>query len=216
MTYTAWSVILGEVPTDAKWNQLGDNDASFRDGTGIDDDTILARHLDFADGMMWEEVSRATLTSPNQFLTCNIATADSKRHLRVLGNVSMSGAGSFQNFFYFNGNVGSNSYARNFRDNYGAQNLQLSSSGFGAGGIPNNAGARTFVMDIVNIATESKTVLCEIAFFQFNEQAAAYAAHENKQIVKWTNTTDLITRIQCYSGAPSFDAGSEMIVLARD
>lgn len=46
MSYVAWSVVFGEQPTAAKWNILGDNDASFHDGTGIDDDAILARHID--------------------------------------------------------------------------------------------------------------------------------------------------------------------------
>lgn len=45
MAYTAWSVVFGEQPTAAKWNQLGANDAGFKDGTNIDDDAILARHL---------------------------------------------------------------------------------------------------------------------------------------------------------------------------
>lgn len=29
MTYTAWSVVFGEQPSAAKWNQLGENDAHF-------------------------------------------------------------------------------------------------------------------------------------------------------------------------------------------
>lgn len=36
MAYTAWSVVYGEQPTAAKWNQLGANDAGFKDGTNID------------------------------------------------------------------------------------------------------------------------------------------------------------------------------------
>lgn len=43
--YTAWSVVAFEVPTAAKWNILGANDASFNDGTGIDDGVILTRHI---------------------------------------------------------------------------------------------------------------------------------------------------------------------------
>lgn len=35
MAYTAWSVVYGEQPTAAKWNQLGANDAGFRDGTNF-------------------------------------------------------------------------------------------------------------------------------------------------------------------------------------
>lgn len=45
MSYAAWSVVFGEQPTASKWNILGTNDASFHDGTGIDDDAILTRHL---------------------------------------------------------------------------------------------------------------------------------------------------------------------------
>lgn len=35
MAYTSWSVVYGEVPSAAKWNILGANDASFNDGTGL-------------------------------------------------------------------------------------------------------------------------------------------------------------------------------------
>lgn len=45
MAYTAWSVVFGEQPTAAKWNQLGQNDAGFKDGTNIDDNAIIARHI---------------------------------------------------------------------------------------------------------------------------------------------------------------------------
>lgn len=45
MSYVAWSVVFGEQPTAAKWNILGTNDESFHDGTGIDDDVILERHI---------------------------------------------------------------------------------------------------------------------------------------------------------------------------
>jgi len=45
MAYTAWSVVYGEQPTAAKWNQLGANDAVFKDGTNIDNNAIITRHL---------------------------------------------------------------------------------------------------------------------------------------------------------------------------
>lgn len=47
MAYTAWSVVFGEQPTAAKWNQLGSNDAGFKDGTNMDDDFLIGRHLSF-------------------------------------------------------------------------------------------------------------------------------------------------------------------------
>ena len=45
MAYTACSVVYGEQPTAAKWNQLGANDAGFRDGTNIDTGVIGTSHL---------------------------------------------------------------------------------------------------------------------------------------------------------------------------
>ena len=45
MAYTAWSVVYGEQPTAAKWNQLGTNDAGFKDGTNIDNWCQSNRHM---------------------------------------------------------------------------------------------------------------------------------------------------------------------------
>jgi len=45
MAYNAWSVVFGEQPTAAKWNQLGTNDAGFKDGTNIDDGAITAAKI---------------------------------------------------------------------------------------------------------------------------------------------------------------------------
>lgn len=45
MAYSADTFVADEVPTTAKWNKLWSNDASFNDGTGIDDDVILERHI---------------------------------------------------------------------------------------------------------------------------------------------------------------------------
>lgn len=45
MAYQAWSVVFGEQPSASKWNILGTNDAGFHDGSNIDDDAILTRHI---------------------------------------------------------------------------------------------------------------------------------------------------------------------------
>lgn len=59
MAYTAWSVVFGEQPTAAKWNQLGANDAGFKDGTNIDNNAIINRHI--AEGVVASEKLHATL-----------------------------------------------------------------------------------------------------------------------------------------------------------
>lgn len=45
MGYVATSFVFGEQPSAAKWNQLGSNDSSFNDGTGIGNGVIKASHL---------------------------------------------------------------------------------------------------------------------------------------------------------------------------
>lgn len=45
MAYVAKTFVAGEQPSAAEWNKLTANDASFHDGTGIDDSVILTRHI---------------------------------------------------------------------------------------------------------------------------------------------------------------------------
>lgn len=53
MVYVPWSVTAGEVPTAAKWNILGTNDASFNDGTGFADGIVKPQHLIAGAGSTW-------------------------------------------------------------------------------------------------------------------------------------------------------------------
>lgn len=83
MAYTAWSVVFGEQPTAAKWNQLGTNDAGFKDGTNIDNSAIIARHLaantipstafDFSTFLNNYSTGTATPTAAGSY---TVATAD--------------------------------------------------------------------------------------------------------------------------------------------
>lgn len=70
MAYTAWSVVFGEQPTAAKWNQLGANDAGFKDGTNIDAGAIITAKL--ADN----GVTAAKIATGAVLLGYNIASAD--------------------------------------------------------------------------------------------------------------------------------------------
>lgn len=72
MAYTAWSVVFGEQPTAAKWNQLGENDAGFKTGDNIDDNAILARHI--LDGVVTSpKLAEAFVRSRYQSNTTNSA-----------------------------------------------------------------------------------------------------------------------------------------------
>lgn len=211
MSYTAWSVVDGETSTAAKLNQLGDNDAGFVDGTNFVDDIINARQL--ANTVMWEELGRDTLLSPKRYLNVSFSP---KRFLKVLCALSMTSTGTWQNVFSFNGNAGANSYAYRYGDDNSSETVDANSTGFGVGGAGNNAGQRFCLMDILNERYSEKTLVLDTTYPLAGESGAAYPIHHNKQVAKWTDANDQINRIRCYAGLPSFDAGSEMIVLGHD
>lgn len=94
MAYTAWSVVYGEQPTAAKWNQLGQNDAGFKDGTNIDDDAILNRHLSAAivgvaelatDTFVWEKLADVTLGSTATSISSGTIAARSFLKIMLIG-----------------------------------------------------------------------------------------------------------------------------------
>jgi len=43
--HTGQSFVFGEQPSATKWNYLWDNDYALADGSGIEDDAIIARHI---------------------------------------------------------------------------------------------------------------------------------------------------------------------------
>ncbi len=71
MAYTAWSVVFGEQPTAAKWNQLGANDAGFKDGTNIDAGAIITAKI--ADANVTS--SKLSLDWTENILAANFGTS---------------------------------------------------------------------------------------------------------------------------------------------
>lgn len=66
------SFSAGEQPSAAKWNKLPANDASFHDGTGIDNKVIVSRHLEDLLRRGWFNIHTATGTVE----TCTYVSAD--------------------------------------------------------------------------------------------------------------------------------------------
>lgn len=90
MAYTAWSVVFGEQPTAAKWNQLGTNDAGFKDGTNIDDDAIIARHIadDIITADMINQAEFGNISRFYGYRTSNQTTTSSTNQLLVANSPS--------------------------------------------------------------------------------------------------------------------------------
>lgn len=82
MAYTAWSVVFGEQPTAAKWNQLGANDAGFKDMTNVDDNSLALRHI-----------PNALITAVKLATHLKIGSISGASVLNSTGNKSISGVG---------------------------------------------------------------------------------------------------------------------------
>lgn len=112
MAYTAWSVVFGEQPTAAKWNQLGQNDAGFKDGTNIDNLAILNRHI-AADNLYSSKIYNPYKFSVYRAAAHNSAGSYTKvDHDTTLydtgGNISGSDkfTAPVAGFYYFNAQAG--------------------------------------------------------------------------------------------------------------
>lgn len=76
MPYTLWSVIFGEQPTAAKWNQLGENDAGFKSGANIDAAAITSEHLNLTIASRAYAASAQNLTSGGNKIQLNTENYD--------------------------------------------------------------------------------------------------------------------------------------------
>ena len=84
MAYTAWSVVFGEQPTAAKWNQLGANDAGFRDGTNIDTGVIGALHL-AAQSVTESKLSTSAINLGYAQITADLSSISSATFVDLTG-----------------------------------------------------------------------------------------------------------------------------------
>lgn len=219
MAYASFSVVFGEQPSAAKWNILGTNDASFNDGTGIADDKIHSRHIDWAatggvsgdsGGIWWEELGRDTLSGAGD--TLSVASLPARKYLMLLIYVADTG-GTISGRFKFNNDGGSN-YSTRYSSNGAADTTETSNST----GIPFKttlAEPSTGTFHVINVAGQEKLVSGEST----SRGTAGAAAAPNKLDCsgKWSNTSDLISRVDAVnSGAGDYAIGSELVVLGHN
>lgn len=216
MAYTAWSVVYGEQPTAAKWNQLGQNDAGFRDGTNIDDDTILERHIadgevTFAktDGIWWEELGRTTLGSGSD--TISVASFTARKYLRILLHTFGSNT---RGALRFNNDSGNN-YAYRVSDSGGADSTGTSFNYFVVGDAGSNSTSAFSTVDLINVASIEKIGVGQTV--AKTAAGAGTAPISRKTFATWGNTASQITRVDAINTSTGdFSAGSELVVLGHD
>lgn len=216
MAYNAWSVVFGEQPTAAKWNQLGTNDAGFRDGTNIQDDAIDSRHItdgaiDFVhlgtDIAGFQLLADVTLGAGSDTLSSGTFTA--RKFLKFFAEMIPSGSvttqlrlnndsGNNYGFRYtIDNGVGSGSDATNNVGNFsgsGTQNHVVT------GEIFNNATGRP-KMGRATVLDNNGATRPNYVEFYFG----------------WNNTSAQITRIDFINtNTGDIATGSRIVVMGRD
>lgn len=99
LPHPGWSVVAFEVPTAAKWNQLGENDDALADGSGLNTGAVERANIDFTtfDKTLSSQGGSETTTSTsytNMSLAAVTGTyATTKVKITVGGNLYNSGAG---------------------------------------------------------------------------------------------------------------------------
>lgn len=160
----------------------------------------------------YQEIGRNRLTGSASVL--GVSGLAPKRFLRIIA-LGIATGGVLDTNFTFNNDTGSN-YANRHSVNFGASVDNTSSSSFAIESGQTDSGQMgALIMDIMNVAGQEKAV-----YFWSNSQDAAGAANLTTllwSIGKWTNTSVPISSVQWNeSGAGSFAAGSELIVLGKD
>lgn len=220
MAYASWSVVFGEQPSAAKWNILGTNDASFNDGTGIADDAIKSRHIDWADtgsgdegGIWWEEIGRTTLSVAGD--TISVQNLPVRKYLKILVYALATG-GFLDTQLRLNNDSGTNYAGRlnvngTFSSEVSQTEIALESGSTDSGQI----GYTT--AEIVNVAAQEKSfhLIC------ISQDAAGGAATTTfiERYGKWANKTNAITRVDVMDTGAStgdFAIGSEVVVLGHN
>lgn len=220
MAYTAWSVVFGEQPTAAKWNQLGTNDAGFKDGTNIDSSAITTAKLADAgvtaikmgsDTFVWEKL--ADVTAGGTVTSISSGTITARKFLMIIAVITPTG-GTLNVGFRFNNDSGAN-YAERGSVNGAAD---------AAAGSLNQVNSKTAVDALRQFTTmrfqnESSSAKLGIGESVMEGTSGAANAPERKLgVYKWHNTSAQITRVDAVDtgGTGDIASGSRLIVLGHD
>lgn len=216
--HTAQTFTYGETPSATKWNYLWENDYALADGTGIEDDAIIARHITDAvitpakltsAARWWEEIGRTTLGVAGDTISVTPITA--KKYIKIL--ISVVGSGAINLDMKFNNDT-SNNYAYRRSINGGAEDNQTSQ---GAIQLQDSTSALPMFseVEVLNISAQEKMIIGHT--IRQNTAGAGNAPARVEVVGKWVNTSAQITRIDIVNAlAGDFAIGSEVVVLGHD
>lgn len=183
------------------------------DGTLIEDDAVLARHIDWAStgadgGIWWEELGRTTLGSAGD--TISVASFAARKYLRLI--YSCIPSGQINTRVKFN-NDGSALYAFTQSLNFAAGVSALSQTIYSPS-ISANTVHKYGEINILNLSTDFK-IMNGFEIDRYGTDAST-SINQATTYGKYASNTQ-VTRIDVTNvGTGDFAIGSEVIVLGHD
>lgn len=187
------------------------------DMTGVDDDAVLARHINWAGtgangGIWWEELGRTTLGSAGDTIAVSAFTA--RKYIRVIYSALQSGQIQTELRLGTGGSIDSgNNYAYRYSGNGAADST---STGQSVIRLTTAESSDQFgQVYIINISAKEKLVFGQSV--SFGSAGAASSPTKWEITGKWVNTSaqaNILSIIN--SGTGDFATGSEVIVLGHD
>lgn len=208
-----WSVVAFEVPTAAKWSDLGENDDALAAGTGLNDDAVTATKIDWAStgadgGIWWEELGRTTLSGTAD--TISVSSFPARRYIKIIVKVITSGTANMK--MTFNGDNGNN-YDYAISNDFGAVSSAVSQSNINLLSAA-SANTKTGWYEFDNISDQFKLVTGQL----IQTGGVLGNAPTGRQILgKWANNSAQVTTITIANDSTGdYAAGTQLILLGHN
>ena len=192
-------------------------DARISTGATPSDSSVTATKIDWAStgsnaGIWWEELGRTTLSSAGDTIT--ISSIPARKYLRIMFTVSPTG-GTISFGIRYNNDSGNN-YAQRNSINGAADTTAFSQNTMGAGIGPVTPSNTIGILDGINIGSLEKVF--SFSLYRGGGASAGNAPDRSEGVVKWSDTSNQITRVDLIntSGTGDFAAGSEVVVLGHN
>lgn len=199
----------------ASLNDIVENVEALADGSGLDDDAIVASKIDWAStgaggGIWWEELGRTTLSGAGD--TISVTSIPARKYLKILISTIATG-GTLNHLLRFNNDTGNN-YAYRGSGNNAADGTVASTGGIQLN-VTTGAYPSFAVIEVINISAQEK-----LTWNRLTEQNTAGAGNlpsRQDGAGKWANTGSQITRVDIVNGGTGdYAIGSEVVVLGHN
>lgn len=208
----SWAVIYGETPSADRWSELGENDDALATGAGWDDDSVKARHMDWAStgangGIWWEELGRATAVSA---VTSLAVTFPTRKHIKIIVFFEAASASSGANI-YLNNDNGSGNYRRRHTYNNASSVSVLSSDTSFLAAVTTTTSGEIGILE--GILTNANSTTRE-KIFTF---VAGSITDHRTGISQWKTSGNAVTTVSLVtSPTGNMGVGSSLIVLGHN